>query len=298
MEIQGGGNYYDWWKEPIHTVDGEKSLSGGNGTKRKAGNDMEDTTGNERSLYGREWNHVHHGYFSDPAVAAPLLEMLIDVVDTERPSVVADLGGGTGYILDRLVGLRGTDGITFINVDVSADQLHQTLYPSIKCISCSLEKISREDFSPADGPLLMCMRSVLHYFGREGLAPILRHLRTQSRSGEYLIHQTACFEDRRDQEVMNFLYQGMGTGKWYPTVDELTHALEREGWEVHRVSSAPSLVLPKEELEERYKVSEMEMAGIRKEITRKGEPSPAVFISSEQGFTAYLHYHVFKCEAV
>jgi SAM-dependent methyltransferase len=259
---------------------------------------MGNSTENERNLYGREWNHVHHGYFSDPSVAVPLMDALVDAIGVARPHAVVDLGGGTGFILKRLEELGASNGAVLINVDVSADQLCQTQDSHIVCVSRFIEEVLRMDLCSWEEPLLLCMRSVLHYFGKEGLKPLLRHLRALMREGEYLVHQTACFEDRRDQEVMNLLYEGMGTGKWYPGVDELITALEGQGWKIHTVNSARSLVLPKDELIERYKVGEMEMAGIKREIMQKGKPSPAVFISSDQGFTAYLHYRVFKCEAV
>jgi hypothetical protein len=61
------------------------------------------------------------------------------------------------------------------------------------------------------------MRSVLHYFGKDGLRPVLRHLRAQAKPGEYFIHQTASFERVRDANCLNNLYAMMRTQKWYPT---------------------------------------------------------------------------------
>lgn len=244
---------------------------------------MSSATENEKGLYGREWDHVHHGYFSDPTVAAPLLEVLIETIYDARPSVVADLGGGTGFIIDRLLEQKGMNGITFVNVDTSSDQLRQILDRRIKCVPYPIEKVTRADLLWGEEPLLLCMRSVLHYFGREGLEPMLGHLRAQMRSGEFLIHQTACFRDHRDQGILNLLYEGMGTGKWYPSVGELTQALEKEGWVVRGVNPAPSLVLPRDELMERYRVSEEKMADIAREIEHGLGHSPAVFPPRKRG---------------
>jgi SAM-dependent methyltransferase len=255
------------------------------------------TTDNEKSLYGRMWNLVHEGYFSDPAVAAPFIFAIAGAMSASHPSVVADLGGGTGFIVAILAGREENGDVVFVNVDSSPEQLAQARDPRISCVSCSISEVTREWLIAGEGTLLVCMRSVLHYFGEAGLRPVLRHLRSQVRTGEYLVHQTASFANARDKEILNLLYEGMDTDKWYPTLDELASGLQEEGWEVEAVERAPSLVLTMPELAERYSVDREDLASLGRDILGRYGPVPGTFIPTAEGFTAGLSYNIMTCKA-
>ena len=141
------------------------------------------------------------------------------------------------------------------------------------------------------------MRSVLHYFGEAGLKPVLRHLRSQMRAGEYLVHQTASFTSARDKEILNLIYEGMDTGKWYPTLDELISGLRQEGWEVEVVERAPSLTLTMPELAQRYNVDRERLASLGRDILARYGPVSGTFTPTAEGFTAHLSYHIMTCKA-
>lgn len=256
-------------------------------------------TGFEAALYGSRWEHIHQGYFSDPEVAAPLVKAVLGAFSAGRPNVVADLGGGTGFLLGQLLERCGAEAACFINVDDSAMQLADTPDNAILCLPCHIQDLIRKDLLFDDeGRLMFCMRSLLHYFGRKGLRPALRHLRRQMQPGEFFVHQTACFEEASAREAMNLLYQEMGTDKWYPLMEELRQALDGSGWRVREISPAPSLVLARNELEERYRVGEKAMDGIESRIIERYGPLPGTFEPSPGGFTAYLHYSILTCQAI
>lgn len=254
-------------------------------------------TDNEKNLYGRRWNLVHEGYFSDPAVAAPFITAIEGAIRTSHPSVVADLGGGTGFIIAILAERDRQGGVAFLDVDSSHEQLAQARDPRISCIACSIPEVRRERLVRGSGTLLACMRSVLHYFGEAGLRPVLRHLRSQMRDGEYLVHQTASFTRERDQEILNRLYGGMDTGKWYPTLDELALALQDEGWEIEAAQEAPSLVLTMPELAQRYDIDPEALFYLGREILARYGPVPGTFTPTPDGFTAHLGYNIITCRA-
>ena len=75
-------------------------------------------------------------------------------------------------------------------------------------------------------------RSTLHYFGLSGIDPLLKHLRDQFLPGEFFVHQSACFSRQGDADLMNLLYERMGTGKWFFTKYVLLARLEKAGFAV------------------------------------------------------------------
>ena len=84
---------------------------------------MIDPVGKEANIHGKEWNALHDGYFSDPAVAAPLIEKVRDAIPISKPEVIVDLGGGTGFLLRELIRNNIAAGIQLVNLDVSPKQL-------------------------------------------------------------------------------------------------------------------------------------------------------------------------------
>jgi len=192
-------------------------------------NDDRNRIDREAGVQGPRWHTVHEGYFADAAIARPFVEAVRRAAIVCRPDVVADLGGGTGFILCRLQAADLGGDVRLVNVDLSATQLAECDDRHIECLPLSAAHVSRRDLNVGNGRLMLIMRSLLHYFGGEGLRPLLGHLVAQLAAGEMFVHQTACFAERRDADCLNLLYQKMGTDKWYPTLGELRETLEASG---------------------------------------------------------------------
>jgi len=253
-------------------------------------------TENEQKLYGETWNKAFDGYFSDPRIAAPLVRAVVDAVEASSLSVIADLGGGTGFLLSEIAGSLGPgNAARLVCVDEAAAQLDDCP-DGIETLDCTVESVERSQLAADGGPLTLCMRSVLHYFGEAGLRPRLAHLRSVLEPGEYFVHQSICLEDERDRETANLLYLRMNTGKWYPTVDGLVGALESEGFRVVSCAPATTLCLSGPELEERYGIGRRQMEEIGRELERHS-PSSRVFVRGEKAFTICLDYKVMTCVA-
>lgn len=254
-------------------------------------------TANEQKLYGETWNNVHGGYFADPAIASPLVEAVLDAASAVRPSVIADLGGGTGFVLSEVRQRKDCDlDPTLVCVDLSREQL-EDCPEQITTLECAAEKVERSMLVRQGESLLVCMRSVLHYFGRKMLRPDLGHFRSLLVDGEYLVHQTICFELERDQATANLLYDRMDTGKWYPTLDTLLEALDRDGFELTDMRPAPSIPLTSAELESRYDFSHDAMMEIGQEMQGQCGGLSRVYHPGRNGFTVYLDYMILTCAA-
>ena len=258
---------------------------------------MIDPVGKEANIHGKEWNAFHDGYFSDPAVAAPLVEKVREAVSISKPEVIVDLGGGTGFLLRELVRNHIASGIRLVNLDVSPKQLAMVSDGQIRTIQRSLTDFVRADAGDPSQRILFIMRSVLHYYGQEGLAPLLLHLRAQMRSGELFVHQTACSDQQADADCINLLYEQMQTGKWYPTAGQFVRSLEKSGWSVRSTSPAPALLVTSGDLGKRYGVSPDRMVAIRGEILQRLGEKRGVFEITPNGFRAFLHYQLFTCVA-
>jgi len=250
----------------------------------------------EMGVHGRRWYTVHDGYFTDPEVALPFLDAISREILNFKPSVVADLGGGTGFILSELAKRHPEASIKYINVDVSPEQLCECKYDNITCLQTSAADIKRGALVKDDSSIMFIMRSLLHYLGCYGVKPFLKNLRAQMKPGEIMVHQTACFESYQDADCANHLYALMRTSKWYPTITSLAQILTETGWQVVECKPAPNLCLKSPELAERYNLSAEEISQIRKEIGKKYN-RPMVFIPDGSNFTAFLHYRIFVCWA-
>ncbi len=253
--------------------------------------------GPEQAVHGSAWGRMHGGYFSDPEVARPLVEAVCEVQAKARPNALVDLGGGTGFLLSQLK-TAGFDASTaLVDLDGSEPQLAEAEKAGLACVRGSVGSFRREAAVPAGRTALWLMRSVLHYAGEQGLDPLLRHLRAQAASGEFWVHQTACFEREEDAACLNALYRRLRTDKWYPTIAALRTRLGAAGWTVVDERPAPTLALEADELGLRY---EMEAAGLRA-VGRAladefGAPNP-VFRIAPGGFQADLRYRIFICAA-
>ncbi len=263
---------------------------------------MNEHIDNEAAVHGQQWETLHGGYFADPAVAGPLVETVRQAVAESRPDAVVDLGGGTGFLLSQLA--AQCTSARLVNVDCSDAQLAVVGQAGISCLRGSVSEFSRRDAAREGERLLLMMRSVLHYFGEDGLGPVLSHLRSQASDGERFVHQTACFEEQTNAACLNALYQKMRTGKWYPTVGQL-HAHQTDaGWRLADVDSepagtqpAPPLELTSRDLARRYGLSPGDIARIRSEMSDEFGEIDGVFELQPDGFSAWLHYRIWSCTA-
>ncbi len=250
----------------------------------------------EIGIHGRQWDHAHGGYFSDPTVAAVLIEEVRKAIALEKPQVVADLGGGTGYLLEELAKNFPDESLELVNVDLSDRQL-EVRRPRITPLLCSVSKVKRGEIGEEEKRFLFLMRSVLHYFGREGLLPILKHIRSQMKPGEFFIHQTACSESEKECRCLNALYKEMATNKWYPLTGELSGLLEKTGWQVKSAGPCPSLPVTSEELENRYNFTHRQTLQIREKLIGQFGQIEDIFVPTPTGFRACLRYRIYTCRA-
>jgi hypothetical protein len=246
----------------------------------------------EIKAHGQQWNSMHEGYFSDPIIAIPFIEKIIHYLSGSDTEVIVDLGGGTGFILHELIAKGATANMISINLDCSISQLDAMEKRSVLCINSLISDFSRNDLIVFSKRIFFIMRSVLHYFGREGLVPVLRHIRNQARKGEMFIHQTACFESPVEARCMNILYEEMGTPKWYPSISELCESMAKANWQMIDICAAPPLKLSSVELGQRYGLDGQVMAKICGRVIEEFGEIENVFQRVPEGFVAYLHYRI------
>ncbi len=252
----------------------------------------------EESVHGERWSTIHNGYFSDAVVASPFLDAIEKIINISHPGAIADLGGGTGFILSELHRRLELPGIRLFNVDISPEQLSINYDKQIGRIQTSVSHVTRHQLQADDRKLLLISRSLLHYFDRSGIRHLLKHIRGQLRKGEFFVHQSACFQSSKDAECLNLVYSLIGTDKWYGTVGEMLDLLREEGWEVCSISPAPKLHLNSKDLSERYKLSSDQVEFIRSEVERYYGQRGDIFIINNSGFDAWLHYRIFICKAI
>lgn len=259
---------------------------------------MEEYIGTETVVHGRRWDTLHAGYFSDSATARLLVGTVKGILVKSPADVVVDLGGGTGFLLSqlRLQGV-GVDA-ALVNVDCSEAQLALSNKEFISSVCTSLSSFKRGDVASEDSRVFFMMRSVLHYFGEEGLSPFLCHLRGQAEAGEFFVHQTASFDNREEAACLNALYRHMRTQKWYPTVNDLQRRMADSGWRVMDTIPAPSLLLTSNDLGRRYALGTSDIAFIRDMMAREFGEMSGVFRLTPSGFHANLHYRIYTCVAV
>jgi len=194
--------------------------------------------------------------------------------------------------------LRGIGtSATLVNVDCSEAQLALAEETGITRVCAPIEEFRRCDVAALNQRLFLMMRSVLHYAGQSGLPHLLHHLREQTKEGEFMVHQSATFDNEGDAACLNALYKHMRTAKWYPTVKVLESSLADAGWRVTESISAPTLVLTSGDLGLRYALDASDLARIRDVMTVEFGESNNVFRLTPSGFLADLHYRIFTCVA-
>ncbi|MFN2352006.1 MAG: hypothetical protein ABR497_08680 [Kiritimatiellia bacterium] len=252
----------------------------------------------ETASHGTHWSGMHGGYFSNPDVAAALLGPVEQAVRAAPPRVIADLGGGTGFILKEYLRRNpgAPAGLRLVNMDLSSEQLEQVRDARIATHQASILEFHRQSLVAQDERLLCILRSATHYAGIFGLKPILAHIRSQMLPGEYFVHQTACYRQVEDALCLNVLYEAMGSQKWFPCADVLVRLMEQAGFRVPETASAPPLPLESTTLKERYAVAPARMQAIREDLYRNFTANDVLQFPGE-GFTAFLHYRIFTCVA-
>lgn len=252
----------------------------------------------EIGVHGATWNGLHDGYFSNPAMANTLLNAVQTVIENGQiPDVIADLGGGTGFLLTELIQRNMAPQSQLINIDASANQLNLITNPRIQTVCKAINEIKRRTLAKKSERFLLMMRSVLHYFGHAGLIPILRHLRMQLQPGEYFIHQSACLNTQSEADCLNQLYTLMKTHKWYPTRSSMQSILESSGFQIITTTTAPSLRLTETALAERYQLPPTTLRDIHNAMMRHGN-HPDIITTTDTSFCAWLPYTVFTCIAI
>jgi hypothetical protein len=249
----------------------------------------------EAGVHGERWSQVHGGYFSDSVVADPLVRKALELASRSGADTIVDLGGGIGTLLSMLRATGVTPGTSLVNLDASAAQLEVARETGISCVQGSVDSFSRTDVGSDAAHFLFVMRSVLHYFGEDGLQAALRHLSAQIRPAEFFVHQTASFRRQEDADCLNTLYRMMGTNKWYPTVDFLCTSLRDEGWKVVEVLPCLPLPLTSDELAQRYSLDQKTMSRIRDQLFRSPIVSEDVLNETDDGFCSFLHYWIYVC---
>jgi len=260
--------------------------------------DEEKSVERETGVQGSRWNTVHEGYFGDPAVAQPLVDAICRAMQEHAPTVLADLGGGTGFLLHRVLAQGTCEGIRVEDVDISTRQITEDNDPHVVDLTRSAADVTRTELCPhEDDRLMLTLRSLLHYFGHEGSRALLRHLREQTKRGEVFVHQSACFEDPVGAACLDRIYAMMKSEKWYTTVDDMEKVLKEEGWAVTNIEPAPPIHLTSADLADRYHLSDADVAAIRDDVTSRYNAVPGVFDQTEDGFSSWLHYRIFTCRA-
>ncbi|MBP7828374.1 MAG: hypothetical protein KA248_00505 [Kiritimatiellae bacterium] len=258
---------------------------------------LEEAVARETAVHGRRWAAQYGGYFSDPAVAAPFLDVIEAGLRAKAPDVLVDLGGGTGFILAELI-RRGKlpPGVKLYDMDLSDRQLESLPDPRIRPLKSSFLEFQRAAVATATERLMLITRSTLHYAGLAGQKPLLKHLREQLRPGELFIHQTACNARPEDALLVDELLERLHSDKWLPPLDSLIRLCEDAGFRVTRVADAPDLAMDEATLADRYGIAPGEMADIRARLGEAYADSPR-WKATRAGFVVLLGYKILACEA-
>jgi SAM-dependent methyltransferase len=255
-----------------------------------------DCISKERSSHGETWRSVHGSYFSDPLAAKPLVEATVSSFDVSLPNVVADIGGGDGFVLRELSARAGIHFSRMVNVDASQEQL-EACHADLRKVCCSVMELERGQLVD-QGALTLISRSVLHYFGPTGQPEFLVKMRSLLRPGEVFVHQPACFATPRLVGCMNDIYPLMGVEKTYFTPGELERMHRRAGFEVLRSEWGPPLDLRSEDLAVRYHLSPEKVEEIIRTIQRYGLDRDGVVEVASGGFRTSFTYRILTLKAI
>ncbi len=137
----------------------------------------------EMSSHGAKWATVHGSYFSDPSIAAPLVNAIRRAAGVHSPDVIADIGGGTGFLLSEIGAKLMNKRIKLLNVDISKEQIDISKEHMIPSIQCSVNDLKR-GMIINEGERLMLVSLFCHallWTLRPGPFPILATLYCEQR---------------------------------------------------------------------------------------------------------------------
>ncbi|MFA5203191.1 MAG: class I SAM-dependent methyltransferase [Lentisphaeria bacterium] len=252
----------------------------------------------ESRFYGKKWDAIHGGYFSNPVMAAPFVETIAAAVRRHRPDAVVDLGGGSGFVLGELAkrDLGGTPRL--INVDASPDQLTAAKARGLECLNVPAEKFTRDMALKDGGRLMLVMRSVLHYYQAADHLPFLLHLRRQLQEKELFLHQTLAFASPRETAAINALYALMRTTKAFFTPAEIAAMLATGGFVTPKPRHLHDVPVPSNELASRYQLGPRDIRAIIDRVGTLPGTSKVFTVTGTDSFRMFLKYYLFKCTAV
>jgi len=251
----------------------------------------------ESHVHGKSWEKQGLGYFSDAQIAKDYVAAIMRVAGSFKPSAIADLGGGTGFIFEQLIKAGIDKKIELVVIDESEPQLAVCKHPRITPIKGSFQSFKRSDIIDERGRLMLISRSVLQYAGFSGQKPWLAHVRSQMEPGEWFVHQPGCTEDAEASKALNRLFEQMGVDKWVPHKDALVQLLVETGFEITEDFPMPSVGMVSDELVYRYGFPADDLVPIEEELRRTCSDRPDMLTITPTGFIFNFPYRVFLCKA-
>lgn len=252
----------------------------------------------ESHVHGRSWEKQGLGYFSDTLIAKDYVAAIMRVASSIKPSAIADLGGGTGFIFEQLIDAGIDDKIKLIVIDESEPQLAVCKNSRITPMKGAFQSFKRSDIMDETGSLMLISRSVLQYAGFSGQKPWLAHVRSQMKPGEWFVHQPGCTEDVEASRALNRLFEQMGVDKWVPHREALVQLLVEAGFEIAEDFPMPAVEMASEELVYRYGFPADALVPIEAELRRTCSDRPDMLMITPTGFIFNFPYRVFLCKAV
>jgi len=252
----------------------------------------------ETHVHGKLWEKVASGYFSDKRMARDYVAAIMRVADSFKPSAVVDLGGGTGFILERLIEAGIAENTKLVVLDESEPQLAMCKHQRITPMKGAFQSFHRADIADDTGSMMLICRSVLQYAGIFGQKPWLSHVRGQMKPGEWFVHQSGCSEDIEAALALDVLFELMGVEKWVPHKEALMRLLGQAGFEITEGFPVPPLGMSSEELVFRYGVSPQAIKRIGADLQRTYANRPDFFKITPAGFIFNFPYRVFLCKAI
>ena len=255
-------------------------------------------TKRESHVHGKSWEKQGSGYFSDSLAAKDYVAAIMRVAGSVKPSAIADLGGGTGFIFEQLIKAGIDEKIRLVVIDESEPQLLVCKHPRITPVKGSFQSFKRSDIMDEAGSLMLISRSVLQYAGFTGQKPWLAHVHSQMKPGEWFVHQPGCTEDAESSMALNRLFGQMGVDKWVPHKEALVQLLAEAGFEIEDDFPMPSLGMISEELVYRYGFPAEDLIPIEAELRRTCSDRPDMLTITPTGFIFNFPYRVFLCKAI
>lgn len=252
----------------------------------------------ETHVHGKLWAKQASGFFSDPNMAKDYVAAIIRVASNDKPSAIADLGGGTGFILEQLVKAGLAENIKLVNIEESDAQLDACKHTRITPIKGAIQSFRRADIVGATGSLMLICRSVLQYGGIFRQKPWLSHVRSQMKPGEWFVHQSGCSGDVEAALALDVLFEQMGVDKWVPDKEAFAQLLVQAGFEIKDDFVVPEVEMASEELGGRYGVAPDILARIKADLQRTCSNRPDLVRFTPSGFAFSFPYRVFLCKAV